>query len=128
MNIHYPIFTVDSGGSIHMALTPAMLTYYEQIDVEEGEYAGWDVCGYPIRLEWEPGVGSKVQLVGETPQTDELRAAILKHAEIEVPNVPFSYDGSCDDMVELFQAVERHIEYNRPSVMKRIRRLFQSKG
>lgn len=127
MEVHFPVFTVDRDGWMHMAVSPAALNHYEQIDIEGAEYSVWDVRGRPIRLSWARGVGAKVEVADEAVQLDQLRAAIEKYALMAAPNTPFTCHESCDDVVELFQAVERHIELDRPSLMKRMRRLLKGK-
>ena len=128
MEAEYPVFIIDSASSVRMVSKPAQLSWYEKIDIEEGEYSGWDVCGRPLRVLWESGVGPDVELTDESIQLNQLRAAIKNHAQTEVPNMPLACDESCDDVVNLFRAVERHIEANRPSLMKRMRRLFRGKA
>jgi hypothetical protein len=127
MEVHFPVFTVDRDGWMHMADSPAALSHYEQIDIEGCEYAIWDARGRPTRLSWERGVGPRVEVADEEVQLDQLRTAIERYALLASPDTPFACDESWD-VVQLFQAVEKHIEQNRPSLMKKIRRLFRRKG
>jgi hypothetical protein len=82
------------------------------------------MCGYAIRLSWELVVGARVQIADGPPQPDELRGAVLGYAKT-YSDVPLTSEESASDVVELFDAVERHIGETSPSLTRRIKRLFK---
>ncbi len=99
---------------------------HEQIDIEEGEYSGWDVDGYPIVLLWDSNARPIAQVCQEIAQLAELRAAILRYAILGSPNMPFTQESQTTDIVALFDEVEQHIDETKPpSLGKRIKRLCE---
>ena len=127
MEPQYPVFILANDDlSINMIMDPKQLSgWYEKIDVEEGLYRGWDVNGYPLRVLWDPAVGTKVEICGDFPQEDKLREAILDFAKIYRSKISFVYSGPEDNIVELFKTVEEHIKPK--TLTQKIKYLFHLK-
>jgi len=125
MNLLYPLLILARDDrSIQKITAQSELDYFEQIDIEADEYSGWDMQAYPISLSWEPRVGPKAEIADSVPQPHKLREAVMNYAKM-YSEVPFDCGESVSDIVELFDAVERHIEETKPpSLTKRFKRLF----
>ncbi len=111
MEARYPLFILEKDDlSVRMIKDSNELGWYEQIDIEEGLYAGWDVFGHPIELYWERKMGPQIRLVNDSQQIDKLKEAVLNYANLARPKIPFVYSGTEDDVVALYKAAEEHIK------------------
>jgi hypothetical protein len=127
MNLHYPIFIIEKDdGSIRMLLNESKeeLDWYEQIDIENNLYSGWDIKGYPLRVYWDKSEGVKVEITKEIPDIDNLKSDILNYAKLFLPECPFSYSGQQDNIIELFDAVKQHLYKGDGSLRHKIKRFF----
>ena len=109
MELKYPIFILSKDDlTIRMINSPKELDWYEEIDIKEGLYNGWDINGYPIELYMD---GKKVALKFTSLQSSptELKEAILNYARIMKPNSPFINSAQNTDVLGLFKAVEKHV-------------------
>ena len=107
MELTYPVFIQASDDkSIDLIETREKLGHwYEQIDVEDGLYIGWDSKAIPFTLEWQKEVGSVPRLIRMTAEPENLKQALLTYAQLESRDAPFSVPET-SDMVELFRAID----------------------
>lgn len=110
--IDYPLFIIAKDDlSMEMIKDPKQLSVeFEKYDIQDGLYSGWDVKGVPIVLAWDRGV--KLIVKDETPQLDGLKNSILEYAKNYRQDAVFVYNVNSDDIVVLFEAVERFISGN----------------
>lgn len=104
----YPLFIADRDGWMYMVTGPEQLISFEQIDVEDGEYSGWDVEGHPVALVWDPTEGVKARVTHDCPHLDELKHAIVRYANLGPWDDQFAVPDQAHDVVQLFQAAEQH--------------------
>ncbi len=115
--ITFPIFLKDTDGCV--SLVPSRERYFtgyytENIDIEDGEYIGWDRTGLPLELcltDDRPDL----RITNTTPQPEALRKAIIDYGtvrEMGPPDIPPDVD---DPVVMLFIAEEGLRNYNRPT-------------
>jgi hypothetical protein len=124
MNFRYPLFILAKDDlSMDMIIDSKQLEgWYEQPDIEEGLYMGWDMLGYPLKIMWDLKIGPKVEIIQDNPELDKLREAILNYVKLYRPKVPFVYSGPKDDVVALYKAVEEHINTDR--LRNKIKKFF----
>lgn len=114
MEARYPLFILEKDDlSVRMIKDSSELSWYEQIDIEEGLYVGWDVFGHPLELFWERKIGPQIRLVNDSRQIDKLKESILNYANLARPRISFVYFGPKDDVVALYKAAEEHIKAGR---------------
>ncbi|MEW6088081.1 MAG: hypothetical protein AB1498_07220 [bacterium] len=124
MKPEYPIFILTKDEmSIAMLVNSKELNFYEQIDIEEGLYEGWDVRGYPIILSWDKKYGTKIEITKEITQLEKLEEAIINYAKLYNPKVPFKYSGPENNITELFNEVEKHIK--KDTFREKLKHLFK---
>ena len=105
--IAYPIFLVDRDHIVLLIKDANHLNYHlERIDIEDGEYDGWDVKARPIEL-FLDGSDIRARLADEQACPTELKAAIFRYANRG--KRPFIYQGPSDDYLNLLQAAEAHV-------------------
>lgn len=113
MNVKYSIFGQDKDKWMFKIDEESKLNYHlEKIDVENCEYAGWDVEGKPIEF-YVDDEKIKIRYKSSQLQIEKLKEAILDYAKLGNPREEFIDKYS--DVKELFQAVERHIDKARMS-------------
>jgi len=102
--------------------------WYEQIDIEEGLFIGWDIHGYPIKLIWDSQLGSKIEILETEPHIDQLINAIKNYAQNYRPKMSFSYSES--NVVDLFKAAEEHIAQGKLSykIKMTLKGLWKNEG
>ena len=123
MNIQFPIFILAKDDlSINMISDSRQLSrWYEEIDVKNNEYSGWDSNGYSLTVLWNSNIGTTVEIADETSQMDKLREAIFNYAKLRRPKIPFAYPDP-KNIVELFKAAQIHIK--KGNFIQKIKRLF----
>lgn len=130
MNYSFPIFILAKDDkSVRMSKSEKDIEYYEQPDIEEGLYVGWDVNGYPLRLVWRTKEGPKIEVSTEIPHIDQLKTILYEYVRYYRPDVPFQYAesaGSEDDIVALYKAIEEHINAGR--LRNKIKKFFSKKN
>lgn len=116
MELTYPLFIMatDDKSIKKFDSWDKLKNWYEQIDIEEGLFLGWDLNGYPFKLVWDKSQSSAmIETTGELSEIDQLRNAIRDYARDYRPKAPFDYSGS--NVVELFKTVEDHINQGKLS-------------
>jgi hypothetical protein len=122
MEICYPIFVKDQDGWVSILNRfEDLQVKLEKIDIEDKEYTTWDAEGLPVELYLDQKE-MKVKALSDENRQDELKEAILNYAKLARPKVPFFYSGTEKSMVELFEAVEKHIKNGR--FVQKVKRLF----
>ena len=123
MEVSFPIFIKDRDGWMGILNTfKEVQIELEEIDIEDKEYASWDARGLPLEFYMDKRE-IKIKILSETPQLQELKGVMLNYAKLGRPRVPFVYSEQQDNMVELFKAVEEHINSGR--FINKLRRLFK---
>jgi hypothetical protein len=80
MTVVYPIFGQDRDKWMYMIDAESRLAYHlETIDIENGEYSGWDMQGKPIQFYLE-NERIKVQCQSNIQEPEKLKKAILHYA------------------------------------------------
>jgi hypothetical protein len=77
----YPLFVADRDGYGHVVHNESGLGYFEQIDVEDGEFRCWDSLGIPLAMGWKET--AYVSPSGMPADTAGMLAALKKWAEVE---------------------------------------------
>ncbi len=81
--MQYPIFVLAKDDrSIRMHSSENDLNWYEQIDIEDMLYQGWDSAGIPIDIYYD--VKSKrvcIKSGSNTPQLDQLKRVLEQYAK-----------------------------------------------
>lgn len=111
MEIKYPIFILSDDRSVELIEEVEKLNIeFEIYDVEKGEYSGWDVDGYPLKLIWDEKIGAKPELISELPQKDKLRNAILDYLKLYGDEKKFVYREQGNNTIELFREIENSVK------------------
>lgn len=122
MDIHYPIFIKDKDGWMRMLNSKEEFHDLEEIDIENREYTAWDARGLPLEL-YMDNDRIEIKTLSDFLELNKLKEAILNYAKIGRPKVQFVYLGQQDNMIELFNAAEKHIESGR--FIYKIKHLFK---
>lgn len=84
MPINFPLFvrTKDSGEVALFNSVEELQFQIEKIDVENGEYEGWDKDGLPVQIKLqEPALWIRLEPSAEDRKPDQLRAALFEFAK-----------------------------------------------
>lgn len=120
MIIKYPLFMKDREGWMYLLFSEKDINdYLEPVDIEDKEYDGWDIEGRPVELFMEDK-RIKAKYISEDRDLDAIKAAILHYADIGT-EVPFEYEETEMDPLELFNEAKEHIKIHKKRLIKRIK-------
>ncbi|MEW6609295.1 MAG: hypothetical protein AB1414_17940 [bacterium] len=123
MAITYPVFLIDRDKWMYKFNSINELRgYIELIDVEDNEYKGWDINGFPLDLVID-NREIQIKQIDNDSQIEELRNSILNYTKLFNPKTPFKYSGPENDFIELFNAAEKHAKMW--TFRERFKRLFK---
>ena len=125
MALTFPVFLRDRDGWMYFIRAMENLDQdLERIDVEDGEYRGWDSHGWPVELSLQgPRISCEIVDLEGSPAVGELKAAIMNYATIAGPkNEPFS-PSDTGDILTLFLEAEAHVK--KSSIAHRLGSLFR---
>ncbi len=123
--MEYPIFAQDRDKWMYMIKRESDLNSdLEVIDIENNEYIGWDKSGIPLKFYLENG-RIKIKSTSGKPQLEILKKAVFEYAKVASPKAPFEYSGMANNVVALFEAVERHI--NTDGLLGKIKQFLKIK-
>ena len=102
-----------------------VMVVHERVDIEDGEYRGWDANGCPVRLWWAQGQGVQVETLEEPCRPDQLRDAIVQYARLSGVSDVLAQPDVPTEPAELFVQVERRIGERNPGLLKRLERVLR---
>ena len=110
-DVKYPIFLRDRAGVVYQFQSESDFIFkVSPIEIELGEFRGWDREGYRLSLTVGDESPSAARLTGKL-EMEQLLVAILEYPKIRTGN-SYSQKSANKDPVTLFHAVERFIECN----------------
>lgn len=117
---------MDREGWMYLISSPeAVSAVHEQIDIEDGEYSGWDADGYPISLIWDVNTGPRVKMSEGIASLDDLRSAIFRYAKLGKLDTTFINGLQDSDVIKLFMKVDQQIDEAYPHLIERIMRFLR---
>jgi hypothetical protein len=116
--IKYPVFLRDLDRWMYLIRDEKeVYSELELIDVEGGEYSGWDSDGKPIEIGLKDGERGWIRLISTECDPGAVRDEILHFASMLNSVRPFSPSRDDLSLLELFEEVER-FRYNRGLLWK----------
>lgn len=113
--LKYPLFILSKDDKGIIVIDDEKgLNYFEQIDVENDEYAGWDFDAFPLRVSWNGKKGIAVEREAGSAQHADMKRAIFNHIDNTAaryrPDQPFYYDRASDDFLSIRTRLREHIK------------------
>jgi hypothetical protein len=125
-NAAFPVFVRNKGDMDvkKFSSAPELSSYAEPIDVENGEYEGWDNRGYPVALELSDMRSIIVKTRGDIPMLDQALNALAAFAASEgIEFTAFPHPNDLQMVYEKLAEDVRRARRNKPWWKRMLRRV-----